>query len=147
MDLVCVDHLKKICSGCALFGDHRGHKVETIEKVINECTNLAEQTINTLTDIDGLKETIAEETICERVNEELRGQRDQLVKTIRLRFKKLADRLRKLEVQAISQLDKLVEEQKERLLTDIKLEEITSKKDGWLEEAHRLIDIVEGMTR
>jgi hypothetical protein len=27
LDLICVDHLKKICSGCALFGDHKGHKV------------------------------------------------------------------------------------------------------------------------
>jgi hypothetical protein len=35
LDLVCVDHLKKICSGCALFGDHKGHKVETVEKVMN----------------------------------------------------------------------------------------------------------------
>lgn len=36
--------------------------------------------------------------------------------------------------------------QKEQLINDIKLEEMLSKKDSWLEEANRLIDIVESMT-
>jgi hypothetical protein len=65
---------------------------------------------------------------------------------MRGRFKKLVDRLRKLELQAINQFDKLVEQQKEQLIIDIKLEEMLTKKDGWIEEANKLIDMVESTT-
>jgi hypothetical protein len=75
---------------------------------MNECANIAEQAMNTLTEIDTNKDIVAEETIREKVNDEFREQRDTLVKNIRMRFKKLVDRLRKLELQAINQLDKLV---------------------------------------
>lgn len=48
LDLVCIDHLKRICSGCALFGDHKLHKVETIEKVLADCSFIGEHALNTL---------------------------------------------------------------------------------------------------
>jgi hypothetical protein len=35
---------------------------------MNECANVAEQAINTLTEIDANKEIMAEETIRERIN-------------------------------------------------------------------------------
>lgn len=48
---MCIDHLSRICSGCALFGDHKGHRIETIEKVMAECANLAEHTLNSLSEV------------------------------------------------------------------------------------------------
>jgi hypothetical protein len=33
-DLVCIDHSTRICSNCALFGEHKQHRIKTIDNVI-----------------------------------------------------------------------------------------------------------------
>jgi predicted Fe-S protein YdhL (DUF1289 family) len=30
LDIVCIVDLKKICAGCAIFGDHRGHSFKSL---------------------------------------------------------------------------------------------------------------------
>lgn len=36
MDIVCLEHMAKICPTCAIFGDHKGHEFKSIEQIEEE---------------------------------------------------------------------------------------------------------------
>lgn len=48
---MCIDHAVKVCSNCALFGEHKNHNVKPIQSLIGECAGIAEYTLGILTDI------------------------------------------------------------------------------------------------
>lgn len=33
MDVVCIKDQKLICSACALFGDHKGHEIKSLNEI------------------------------------------------------------------------------------------------------------------
>jgi len=41
-EVVCIDHKEKICTMCALFGDHKDHHIRTQEDVVKEISNNVE---------------------------------------------------------------------------------------------------------
>jgi hypothetical protein len=53
-DLVCIDHGIRICSNCALFGEHKLHQIKTVDNVVEECTTVAEQTVAIMSEVKGI---------------------------------------------------------------------------------------------
>jgi hypothetical protein len=53
-DLMCIDHSIRICSSCALFGEHKQHRIKTIDNVIEECTQVAEHTVAIMAEIQNI---------------------------------------------------------------------------------------------
>ena len=52
LEVVCVDHKVKICTNCALFGDHKSHDIRNVEDVFLELCTKAEILLETFEIID-----------------------------------------------------------------------------------------------
>lgn len=104
-----------------------------MQKVIADCSVVGEHALNTLTEVMAKDEQISEEAVLTLVNSQLKEKRDILAKNIRGRFKKLADHIRKLEVQAVKKLEQIVEMQREQLVSEIKVDDIIGKKTSWMD--------------
>lgn len=42
LEVVCFNCKVKICTNCALFGEHKGHEIKPVEEVIDDVTEKAE---------------------------------------------------------------------------------------------------------
>ena len=58
-------------------------------------------------------------------------------------FTKIIDKIRKYERALIGQLDKMLETSKEELLSKIRLDECTKKKESWINDAKELLKIID----
>ena len=63
LEIVCLDHKVKICTTCALFGDHKNHKIRSEEDMIKEVSIKAEILIQYYEIIDKHAEKLEEELI------------------------------------------------------------------------------------
>lgn len=58
-DLVCIDHGIRICSNCALFGEHKLHQIKTVDNVVEECTTVAEQTVTIMSEVKAIEDRVS----------------------------------------------------------------------------------------
>jgi hypothetical protein len=42
LEVICVDHKKRICTNCALFGDHKNHDIRMEEELLTEIASRTE---------------------------------------------------------------------------------------------------------
>ena len=82
--------------------------METVDNTISDCSVIGEHALNILAEVLIKDETISEEAILNLISEQLKEKKDALAKNVRAKFKKLVDKIRKLEVQAIQKLDQMV---------------------------------------
>jgi hypothetical protein len=107
-DLVCIDHSIRICSNCALFGEHKQHRIKTIDNVIEECTQVAEQTVAIMAEIQNIEQKTSQNTLNMLMEQAFRDRRDYLSKIIKAKFFRVQDRLKKAQDVALQQLDDLL---------------------------------------
>lgn len=142
-DLVCIDHGTRICSNCALFGQHKQHRIKTVDNVIEECTQVAEQTVGIMTEIQNIQQRTTPSTMNILMEQAFRQKRENLSKTIRSKFYRIIDRLKRAQQVALQQLDDMLNQEKAAVWQSYKPDEMSTKRKQWFRDAEELGVIVD----
>lgn len=106
LEVICVDHQIRICTTCALFGDHRqGCDFRQEEDVIKEITMRTELLIEIYELIEGTKQNFTDQANIEDTYKEFQGRQDQLKKYVSDTFKGLMNELKRKEERTMDILD------------------------------------------
>lgn len=144
-DLVCIDHATRICSNCALFGEHKQHRIRTVDNVIEECTQVAEQTVGIMAEIQNIEQKTSSSTMNMLTEQAFRDRRDALSKIIKAKFYRVIERLKKAQDVALHQLDEVITEEKNVVKNSFRPEEIANKRKLWFRDAEALGIIVDNI--
>lgn len=41
LEMICIDHKERICTNCALFGEHKSHLIKPVEEIIQDELSVA----------------------------------------------------------------------------------------------------------
>ena len=94
-----------ICPNCALFGEHKGHRVEKLPDFILKLATLTDSTLAVFTEIKNKQEDLNYEVVETYINDSLNEHKQSAIKSIKNHFNRLVENLRKAEKTALAQLE------------------------------------------
>lgn len=68
LELVCLDHKCRICVGCALFGQHKGHNYQPEEEIIKEIASKAETLIDLFGNIEENQNKLLDQKVQDQIS-------------------------------------------------------------------------------
>ncbi len=141
LELICMDHLCRICTSCALFGDHKGCNYSQEEEVVKEITLRTELLIEVYELVEGTKSNFTEHTEIENLHKEFSDKKVALRKKVSDTFRNLVTELKRKEERTLDILEtnfnKIEKQMKE--LRD-KPKAIMTEIDQWLVKVSEKMD-------
>jgi len=146
LEFFCFQDNQKVCSKCALFGDHKEHDIkpledlnEEIEKRILELNALKQGICQVEADLEGnLMLSV------EKIQNNFQAKKDQLLEFLSKEFQKLKKRLSKLETVAFQALNKNFEYIEEQIFTCKEVPKLVdSKARNWKDRIAEVLSMVE----
>ncbi len=86
LEIVCLDDRCRICSNCALFGDHKSHNIKPEGEVLREIATRAEHLIDYFQDIQKQEKVIFTEKPSEKQEQRLQEKYNELAHSIQSKF-------------------------------------------------------------
>ena len=86
LELVCIDHKCRICVGCALFGQHKGHNYQPEEEVIKEIASKAETLIDLFQNIEENQTKLLDQKIHDQISAKFHARLSELTEQIHNTF-------------------------------------------------------------
>ncbi|CAD8115841.1 unnamed protein product [Paramecium sonneborni] len=121
LEIVCLTDKIRICTKCALFGNHRHHEVRSVDDVVREIALKAENIMQTYQKILDKQQELTESKFYEPLNEKYQTMLQESQMTVRDKFKELHQQLDLKENKLLEQLNGLtqtLEQQTKRQIKD-----------------------------
>jgi hypothetical protein len=119
--------MEKICSKCAIFGQHKGHEFKSIDQIEEECNVFHEDILNVYNcQEDIIKQWNAINS--KEVLEILEVNRRKIVKEVTDRYKRLRDAVARSEETMLAKIDETCGILEERIRATLKIDETTMKE-------------------
>ncbi|KRX08519.1 hypothetical protein PPERSA_13000 [Pseudocohnilembus persalinus] len=142
LEIICVEDKVKICTNCALFGQHKGHQVSTEEEILVKLTDKAEQAVIILSKMDSLRKELTEKQINQFLNSNIQEKKNQLEQQIKKKFQSLKQLIQKKEEEAILEIELKLENAEQDIMD---MPEITTNQihlnevQVWKKKTQKLI--------
>ncbi|CAD8082256.1 unnamed protein product [Paramecium primaurelia] len=121
LEIVCLTDKIRICTKCALFGNHRHHEVRSVDDVVREIASKAENIMQTYQKILDKQQELTESKFYELLNEKYQIMLQESQIAVREKFKELHNQLDIKENKLLEQLNGLsqtLEQQTKRQIKD-----------------------------
>lgn len=80
LEIVCIRDKTKICSTCAIFGDHKGHDFKSIDEVAKDKSDRCDAILNLIDLKETLQNSVSGRDIKDTVNKAISDRREALCK-------------------------------------------------------------------
>ncbi|CAD8083490.1 unnamed protein product [Paramecium primaurelia] len=133
LEIVCLTDKIRICTKCALFGNHRHHEVRSVDDVVREIASKAENIMQTYQKILDKQQELTESKFYEPLNEKYQIMLQESQMTVREKFKELHQQLDLKENKLLEQLNGLtqtLEQQTKRQIKD-SIQQSLQQADLW----------------
>ncbi|CAK60950.1 unnamed protein product (macronuclear) [Paramecium tetraurelia] len=121
LEIVCLTDKIRICTKCALFGNHRHHEVRSVDDVVREIASKAENIMQTYQKILDKQSELTESKFYESMNEKYQIMLQESQMAVKEKFKELHHQLDLKENKLLEQLNGLtqtLEQQTKRQIRD-----------------------------
>lgn len=105
IEVVCMFDLQRLCSKCAIFGQHRGHDFRSLEEIESGNKRHYQEIIDIFDEKSTLHERTLNKTTEKQLLAILNSKSSKLKTEVKAKFKKLAEELLKAERAALKKLD------------------------------------------
>lgn len=106
LEIICIQDRIRICSTCALFGQHKGHDVRMEHEVVNELTIRTELLIQMYQIVDDISQNRVDQAVVSKMNSEFRQKSNELRSQLKEKFSELKTLLKIQEQKAETILKK-----------------------------------------
>lgn len=87
MDLFCLNDNERICTNCALFGNHKNHEIEEEEEILKRINSKAEKLLEILENLESYNEDETKSLLSiDKIYEKCIVKRDLLTNLIQEKF-------------------------------------------------------------
>lgn len=104
LEIVCLDHKCRICTNCALFGQHKGHFVKTEEEVLKEITMRGECLIDMYDLVEKSQTLLSDEDVFSKFINKVSNKKNEIFSLVHNQFDTYIAYLRQQEESILSEL-------------------------------------------
>jgi len=151
LEIICVDHKIKLCMNCALFGEHKNHKIVNEEDFIKEIDIKAEVLMELFEiinfNLNKSSESEAEKYLSEKLFIRNKEKKTKNIKEIEGFSQELIKKVRIMEADAIDQVDKNYEKINTKIKEINKIpSELLARSEDWKINVQKKLDILNQIT-
>ncbi|CAD8117326.1 unnamed protein product [Paramecium sonneborni] len=121
LEIVCLTDNIRICTKCALFGNHRHHEMKSVDDVVREVTLKAENIMQTYQKILDKQQEMTESKFFEPLSDKFQVMLNESSMSVKEKFRELHQQLDQKEYKLLEQLNGLtstLEQQTKRQIKD-----------------------------
>jgi len=116
LEIVCLEDRCRICSNCALFGDHKSHNIKPEGEVLREIATRAEHLIDYFQEIQKQEKTVFTDKPSDQQEQRLQERYNELASSIQSKFKEYTKLLQDQEAKLLNNLSKKFANVRDRLV-------------------------------
>ncbi|TNV71004.1 hypothetical protein FGO68_gene8232 [Halteria grandinella] len=133
LEIVCLTDQVRICTRCALFGAHRHHEVRSVDDVVREITQKAENIMSVYQKILAKQSELTEQKYFDPLQERFQAVLNESRGTVKERFKELHELLDLKEQRLLEQLAALTQSLEQQAKRQVKesLQQSLSQAELW----------------
>ncbi|CAD8169477.1 unnamed protein product [Paramecium pentaurelia] len=120
LEIVCLTDKIRICTKCALFGNHRHHEVKSVDDVVREVTLKAENIMQTYQKILDKQQEMTESKFYEHLSDKFSIMFQDSQMSVKEKFKELHQQLEQKENKLLEQLNTLTQTLEQQTKKQIK---------------------------
>ncbi|CAD8082905.1 unnamed protein product [Paramecium primaurelia] len=120
LEIVCLTDKIRICTKCALFGNHRHHEVKSVDDVVREVTLKAENIMQTYQKILDKQQEMTESKFYEHLSDKFSIMFQDSQMSVKEKFKELHQQLEQKENKLLEQLNTLYQTLEQQTKKQIK---------------------------
>jgi hypothetical protein len=143
LEIVCLEDRCRICSNCALFGDHKSHNIKPEGEVLREIATRAEHLIDYFQDIQKQEKVIFTENPSEKQEKRLQERYNELAGSIQSKFSEYTTLLKEQEAKLLNNLSKKFAGVRDKLLESHQIPSLLQEQiSQWKQSAEEHLTIM-----
>jgi len=143
LEIVCLEDRCRICSNCALFGDHKSHNIKPEGEVLREIATRAEHLIDYFQDIQKQEKTIFTEKSSEKQEQRLQERYNELASSIQSKFNEYTTLLKEQETKLLNNLSKKFATIRDKLMESHQIPSLLQEQiSQWKQSAEEHLTIM-----